>query len=546
MPTRIDLYPNFLLDWSIPTSTLAQPSVLLDPVTPDAGVAPFLTPVTDRPLDVVWFRDRYAIPITTTTPHEAMVEDLLFLRGVLDAADIAYLLIRNDDGRPVLAVDRVDKKILQSSLASACAEQPFYSKTLGFKGTRPVLVSDGRLSRARKAWSFRLYRPRVEPLSGLQYGASNGVGIELWRRRGNELTLPGASALTRNTVSRDELDFTTVERYGQTWPTVEGMFDAHPSDVPFDIDLVFSWVDGSSKAFQAKRAKLMQNYVVGEGDDSAARYRQINELKYALRSVNMYAPWVRRIFVATDSERPAWLADDDRVTFVRSEEFFTDLSMLPTHNSQAVEAQLHHIPGLSEQFIYSNDDMFFGRPVSPQMFFSAAGLSKFIEADTRIGVGRNHSDRSGFENSARVNRKLLRDRFGVTITRHLEHAPAPLRKSVVAEMEKEFAAEFSATAASAFRGVDNISVTNSFYHYYALLTGRAVQQTSARVKYVDTTVRSGLRELDTLLAKRKTDFFCLNDGSNPEVDLELRTVKVTRFLEQYYPIPAPWETDHSA
>lgn len=503
---------------------------------------PALAPIPNRPLDPIWSIDRYALPITTTTPHEAMVEDLLFIRDVLDTAGIAYTLIREEGDRPCLAVDRADRKILEASLASACSGQPFYSKTLGKKGLRPVLVADGRLSRMRKARAFRLYRPRVEPVSGLRYGASSGVGIELWRRRGDELELPGANALTRNTVLRSELVSTTVERYGRVWPTIEGMFDAHPSGLPFEIDLVFSWVDGSSKTFQAKRAKLMQSYVVGEGDDSPARYRQINELKYALRSVNMYAPWVRRIFVATDSDRPEWLADDDRVTFVRSEEFFADQSMLPTHNSQAVEAQLHRIPGLAEHFVYSNDDMFFGRPVDPQVFFSPAGVSKFIESDIRIGLGPNHSERSGFENSARVNRGLLRKRFGVTITHHLEHAPAPLRRSIVAEMEREFDTEFMATAGSPFRAVDNISVTNSFYHYYALLTGRAVQQQSARVNYVDTTTHSGLRELDTLLAKRKTDFICLNDGSAPEVDLEVRTAKVTQFLDHYYPIPAPWET----
>ena len=79
----------------------------------------------------------------------------------------------------------------------------------------------------------------------------------------------------------------------------------------------------------------------------------------------MYAPWVRRIFIATDSERPAWLADHPKVTIVRSEEFFADTSVLPIHNSHAVEAQLHRIEGLAEHFLYSNDDMFFGRPVEP-------------------------------------------------------------------------------------------------------------------------------------------------------------------------------------
>ena len=128
------------------------------------------------------------------------------------------------------------------------------------------------------------------------------------------------------------------------------------------------------------------------------------------------------------------------MTIVRSEEFFADPSVLPTHNSQAVECQLHHIEGLSEHFLYSNDDMFFGRPVGPDMFFTPGGITKFIEAETRIGLGENDAERSGFENAARVNRKLLWNRFGRITTRHLEHTAAPLRRSVVEQMEQEFPA----------------------------------------------------------------------------------------------------------
>jgi hypothetical protein len=285
----------------------------------------------------------------------------------------------------------------------------------------------------------------------------------------------------------------------------------------------------------------MASYVVGEGDDSEARYRQINELKYALRSVHLFAPWIRRIFIATDSPAPAWLAEHPKVTIVRSEEFFEDPSVLPTHNSHAVEAQLHNIPGLAEHFLYSNDDMFFGRPVAPSMFFSPGGVSKFVEAGTRIGLGENEPARSGHENAARVNRRLLRERFGRTITRHLEHCAAPLRVSVVRELEAEFPEDFARTAASRFRSATDISVTNSLYHYYALITGRAVEQRQAQVTYVETTLRRSLHQLEQLLRRRDQDMFCLNDGSHPELSVEERTRAVTDFLERYFPIPAPWE-----
>jgi hypothetical protein len=304
---------------------------------------------------------------------------------------------------------------------------------------------------------------------------------------------------------------------------------------------VFSWVDGSDPEFRARRAAQMSEHVVGEGDEAEARIRQIDELKYALRSVNMFAPWVRRIFIATDSVLPSWLAEHPKITIVRATEHFSDPAALPTYNSHAIESQLQNIPQLAEHFLYSNDDMFFGRPLKASMFFSPGGVTRFIEAKTRIGLGANDPTRSGFENAARVNRELLFERFGQVITRHLEHTAVPLRKSVLREMEREFPGEFARTQASAFRSSTDISVTNSFYHYYALLTGRAVQQEKAKVLYVNTTTREGLDLLPELRRERRNHFFCLNDSSFPEVSAAERAERVTDFLERYFPIPAPWE-----
>jgi Stealth protein CR2, conserved region 2/Stealth protein CR3, conserved region 3/Stealth protein CR4, conserved region 4/Stealth protein CR1, conserved region 1 len=493
--------------------------------------------------DVVRHRGRYALLNTDRTPYQAMVEDLLFLRAALDAAGLEYLLVRGNDERPVIAVKWEDRRTLRTVLAEACRDEPFYAMTVDARKKAALLVADGRLTGNSKARILRLYRPRVEPLGGLSYGANVGVQIELWSFEGSQLVLPIENSLTRRTLPVQEAVRGTVERYGHIWPTIENMFADHAADIRFDIDLVFSWVDGSSPEYiAARRAReAMAGVVLGEGDDSEARFRQINELKYALRSVYMYAPWVRRIFIATDSPTPEWLADHPAVTVVRSEEFFADPSVLPTHNSQAVESQLHHIEGLSEYFLYSNDDMFFGRQVSPDMFFTPGGITKFIEADTRIGLGENDLERSGFENAARVNRKLLWNRFGRITTRHLEHCAAPLRRSVMAELEDEFPEQFAATAGSRFRAADNISVTNSLYHYYGLLAGHAVTQTNGKVRYVDTTQRSGLNFLPKLLAKRHMDFFCLNDGSFPEVSAEERAELVTDFLDKYFPLKAPWE-----
>ncbi len=496
--------------------------------------------VAHRP-NVQKIKGRLTLMDTGLTPNQAMVEDLLFVRRVLDDAGIDYLLVRGNDERPVIAIDLRLREDLRRAMVEACREEPFYSRSVDTDKSRTMLIADGGLSRHNKTRIFRLFRPRGTTGTNLLLGASAGVQVELWDLGSSEITLPVENSLTRRTLPATEVVRGSVDKHGLTWPTIENMFADHATDIRFDVDLVFSWVDGSSPEYRARRATLMQDAVVGEGDDHEARYRQINELKYALRSVYMFAPWIRRIFIASDSPRPDWLADHPSVTFVPAAEHFRDPSVLPTFNSQAVESQLQHIPGLSEHFLYSNDDMFFGRNVGPDLFFSPGGITKFIEANTRIGLGANDPERSGFENAARVNRRLLWERFGRITTRHLEHTAAPLRKSVLVEMEAVFPEEFAATAASRFRAKDNISVTNSLYHYYALLTGRAVTQETAKVKYVDTTSYRGLQSMDRLLEKRNKDLFCLNDGSFPEVSTEERTTRVTDFLEKFFPIKAPWE-----
>jgi hypothetical protein len=373
------------------------------------------------------------------------------------------------------------------------------------------------------------------------------VEVERWNIGARSVTCPRANALTREQFDPADLEPTVVEIFGRPWPTLAGMFGAHPGDVGFDIDLVFSWVDGTDPALSSPRARLLAQVVLGDGDDADARTRQIDELRYALRAVDQNAPWVRRIFIATDSRLPNWLiADHPRVTVVRAAEHFRDPSALPTFNSHAVETQLHHIDGLAEHFLYCNDDMFVGRRVAPSRFFTPGGISRFIESPVRIGGGPVDIRRSGHENAARNNRRLLADRFGYVITRHLAHSPAPLRRSVLAELEAEFPRDFAATQASRFRSAADISVTNSLYHYYALLTGRAVPHESASARYIETTSRDGLSSLGELLARRDADFFCLNDGSTPEVDEDHRARTVSDFLACYFPHRAPWELDCAA
>ncbi|XP_076862908.1 N-acetylglucosamine-1-phosphotransferase subunits alpha/beta isoform X2 [Brachyhypopomus gauderio] len=106
-------------------------------------------------------------------------------------------------------------------------------------------------------------------------------------------------------------------------------------------------------------------------DVSASRFEDNEELRYSLRSVERHAPWVRHIFIVTNGQIPSWLnLDNPRITVVTHEEIFQNVSHLPTFSSPAIETHIHRIPGLSQKFIYLNDDVMFGKDVWPDDFYS--------------------------------------------------------------------------------------------------------------------------------------------------------------------------------
>ncbi|WP_345803241.1 stealth family protein [Microbacterium sp. AZCO] len=494
------------------------------------------TALLGRP-DVVLDRGVLHVVHDDVTPQEARIADLLAVADALDEAGIEVALIRHDRSTPALVVDVSARDAAFDALRRLGRDEPFYVKR---QRGRAVLAAEAELPGSEPS-SWRVYRPRLTRSADLRYGSSTGARLEFWRFGDDLVEAPQANLLMRRVTAASDLSYETVAQHGRAWRTIAGMFDPQPEEFTADVDIVFSWVDGSSSEFQRQRAARMAGYVVGEGDDGPARYRHVDELRYALRSVHMYAPWVRRIFIATDSPAPAWLRDHPQVTIVRSEEFFADPSVLPTHNSHAVEAQLHRIPGLAEHFLYSNDDMFFGRPVEPELFFTPGGITKFVECEVRIGTGPAAPHRSGHDNALRVNRELLRSRFGRTIVRDLEHCATPLRRSVLAELEEQFADDFARTAASRFRSATDISVTNCLYHYYALMTGRAVVTHKPRTRYVQTTMAASLTRMETLAKRRDVDMFCLNDGGEKELPEELRVETLRATLERMFPVRAPWE-----
>lgn len=152
--------------------------------------------------------------------------------------------------------------------------------------------------------------------------------------------------------------------------------------LPFPIDLVYLWIDGSSPEFRKTKAKYLRaagmddsKYVDATKDQI---YRDNDELKYSLRSVEKNAPWVNHIYIVTGfGQVPSWLDTKNPHVTIVPQESILPADASPIFNSCAIEASLANIPGLAEYFILANDDMFFNRPTSWNYFFDRAGRAKF-------------------------------------------------------------------------------------------------------------------------------------------------------------------------
>lgn len=134
------------------------------------------------------------------------------------------------------------------------------------------------------------------------------------------------------------------------------------------IDFVLPWVNGNDPQWQAEKAQY-DGTAVMDGSNTNIRYRDWDNLQYWFRGVEKFAPWVNKIHFITWGHLPPWLnTNHPKLNIVNHHDYIPE-KYLPTFSSHAIELNMHRIEGLSQQFVYFNDDMFIIRPVSPDDFF---------------------------------------------------------------------------------------------------------------------------------------------------------------------------------
>ena len=133
------------------------------------------------------------------------------------------------------------------------------------------------------------------------------------------------------------------------------------------VDFVVPWVDDTDPVWRSKKAQYTGT-TEKEGN-TEARYRDWDTLKYWFRGVEKFAPWVRHVYFVTDDQKPEWLnIDHPKLKWVKHTDFIPH-EYLPTFSVNPIELNLHRIEGLSENFVYFNDDVFLIRETKPEDFF---------------------------------------------------------------------------------------------------------------------------------------------------------------------------------
>ncbi|MBE0673982.1 MAG: Stealth CR1 domain-containing protein, partial [Bacteroidales bacterium] len=259
-----------------------------------------------------------------------------------------------------------------------------------FYSDRPDLLRTNISYRFRSQTQFNV----TTLANHLEYGSGNRnvAGLNLGylvpsyytRRKLNRKILRCENDARVKSVCIQSLDMVSVEEQTRMLDWVEAMLrpGERPGSDARPIDVVVAWVDGNDPGLAEKR----QSYLSGgaaathPGADPA-RFASVNEIRYCVLSILRFAPFVRNIYIVTDGQDPGLHEEiaarfpgrESTVRIVDHTEIFRGYGQyLPTFNSISIANMIWRIDGISDNFVYFNDDIFLIRPVSREDWFAGS------------------------------------------------------------------------------------------------------------------------------------------------------------------------------
>lgn len=323
------------------------------------------------------------------------------------------------------------------------------------------------------------------------------------------------------------------------------------------IDFVLLWVDGNDPAWLEEKSKYLPSED-SESNLNNSRYRDWGVLPFWFRSVERYAPWVRKIHFVTWGHYPQWLnLDHPKLNYVRHEDFIP-FRYLPTFSSRPIENNLHRIPDLTEQFVYFNDDMFISSPVKPTDFFIDG-----VPRDCAIRnipmlyeIGHNNLNDINLINKAFDFKKQYKKhfwkwmnyRYGIRCLQNLvftpfieftgaknTHVANAYSKTTFYEVWDKFESILDQTCQHKFRSV--LDVNQWLFKYWQIVSGNFVPQW---INFGKATNIGDLRTIKKAFVGHKYKLLCLQDCDWMS-NIEPLKAEVHQLLESVFPQKSSFE-----
>jgi hypothetical protein len=292
-----------------------------------------------------------------------------------------------------------------------------------------------------------------------------------------------------------------------------------------DVDLVYTWVEDDEEHTRQKNSITKVRFNRGALDN---RFRCNGEIQSSVRSALKFVPWVRNIFVVcADYQNPTFLTSlAPNIHIVHHSEIFEHKNHLPTFNSHSIEANLHRIPGLSEHFLYANDDMFFGAFVNKSKFFDSTGRAMFVSSGSVLHSTRPARNTCLHLHARYAIHKIMTKILNKSI-RHprVIHHVKPLTISMMNDMwaHPDIYPILKRTSGSRFRSTTDIWPVGMAL-YLGLNTGRC-RRGYIRSVYYQIKSDTNLAGKFSAIMNSRPPLYCLNDDMRNPTEKFLNSYK---------------------
>ena len=319
------------------------------------------------------------------------------------------------------------------------------------------------------------------------------------------------------------------------------------SDTETQIDVVYLWVNSNDKKWQNKRRDSFDIFLKNDKENIAlyantdGRFRDNGELIFNLRCLENFFPKHGHVYIVTDEQRPAWLSQNKNVTIIDHKDIIPN-KVNSIFASANIESYIHHIPNLSENFFYLNDDIFFGMPVDKQWWFDKE-LKYFYDNEPHDEYSELQSMLLSPINASIQSKLWLKEKYKNYKHQNiaLAHAPRPYKKSLLFKIEREAIDLFNKVRSTNFRSWKTPAVLVDFVPRWLEHHGYA------KIKQMHTLyIESGSNDIETKLDQLtqefgKIPFFCINDTCDNAEASDKRLLLVKEKLQKILPKKSSFE-----